>query len=390
MLHQEPPVPMRRIKKVLDKHREGDRLVGFWHTGYMEFHEPVGLGELLASPSAPEFRCEQCGESFPTFDQLRSHRFEKHPAVRPVLFVRGREVGGSPLRVTRSIKATDVRTLHTSAARLNGRPVPLDELGHLLANMSSTVADVQLAGDIVADFRLVFEIALDRDIAGVERCFENAAHRGRLDRRAIEDFIEAARAFPTALAYCDGICEYFYGVLAKERSPESSLPFHEYREKFNRAADVLRDIDRPLARLIQGLVAFHFNHFPVASLCSPSTRIAAASSRYTGWILASSDIDAGTAGSNTVSVDRLLTDLDTERILRWVLAPSEDTLSHSVEIEAAINRDIPEFDRVKLRVLLAEVYQTSGRITDAQRHARELRNNPTLGPWAESVLTVQT
>lgn len=383
-------MPLRRINSVVGKHREGESPVGFWHTGYMEFHEPVGLGELLASPPAPEFRCEQCGESFPTFDQLRSHRFEKHPAVRPVLFVRGREVGGSPLRVTRSISAIDVRTLHASAARLNGRPVPLDDLGHRLARMSSTVADVQLAGDIVADFRLVFEIALDRDIAGVERCFENAAHRGRLDRRAVEDFIEAARAFPTALAYCDGICEYLYGVLAKERSPESSLPFHEYREKFNRAADVLRDVDRPLARLIQGLVAFHFNHFPIAGLCSPLTRIAAASGRYTGWILRSSNTNAVTAGPNALSVDRLLTDLDTERILRWVLSPSEETLSQAVDIETAIDRDIPEFDRVKLRVLLAEVYGTAGRIVDAQRHARELRNNPTLGPWAESVLTVQT
>ncbi len=356
----------------------------------MEFHETAGLDELLASPSAPEFRCEQCGDSFPTFDQLRSHRFEKHPAVRPVLFVRGREVGSSPLRVTRSIRATDVRTLHTSAARLNGRPLPLDDLGHQLAKMSSTVVDLQLAGDIVTDFRLVFEIALDRDIAGVERCFENAAHRGRLDRRAVEDFIGAARAFPTALAYCDGICEYLYGVLAKERSAESSLPFHEYREKFNRAADVLRDVDRPLARLIQGLVAFHFNHFPVAALCSPSTRLAAASGRYTGWILRSSNTDAVTAGPNTLSVDRLLTDLDTEQIIRWALSPSEDTLCQAVDIETAIDRDIPEFDRVKLRVLLAEVYGKAGRFVDAQRHARELRNNPTLGPWAESVLTVQT
>jgi hypothetical protein len=364
--------------------------VGFWHTGYMEFHEPVGLGELQVSPTAPEFRCEQCGESFPTFDQLRSHRFENHPAVRPVLFVRGREVGGSPLRVIRSIEAIDVRTLNTSAARLNGRPVQLGDLGHLLAQMSTTVADVQLAGDVSVDFRLVFEIATNRDIAGVERCFENAAYRGRLDRRSVEDFIEAARAFPTALAYCDGICEYLYGVLAKERSPESSLPFREYREKLNRAADVLRDVDRPLARLIQGLVAFHFNHFAVAVSCSPSTRVAAASSRYMGWILRSSDTDGSTSRPTSLAVDRLLTDLDTEHILRWVLSPSEDTLTRAVEIESAIERDLPEFDRVKLRVLLAEAYGTVGRIADAQRHARELRNNPTLGQWAESVLTVQT
>lgn len=191
------------------------------------------------------------------------------------------------------------------------------------------------------------------------------------------------------MTYCDGICEYLYGVLAKERSPESSLPFHEYREKFNRAADVLRDVERPLARLIQGLVAFHFNHFPVAASCSPSTRLSAASNRYRGWIQKAYEIDEETIGPNAVSVDRLLTDLDTEQILRWALSPRAETLSQAGELEATIGRDIPEFDRVKLRVLLAEVYGSAGRLADAQRHARELRNNPTLGPWAESVLAVQ-
>jgi hypothetical protein len=179
-------------------------------------------------------------------------------------------------------------------------------------------------------------------------------------------------------------------VLAKEHSPESSLPFHEYREKFNRAADLLRDFDRPLARLIHGLVAFHFNHFRVAASCFPSTRIAAASRRLNGWILGSSDTDTGadTFGPTTPSADRLLTDLDTEHILRWVLLPSEKTLSQAPEIEDYIDRDIPELDRVKLRVLLAETYRRVGRLADAQRHARELSNNPSLEAWADSFLTV--
>jgi hypothetical protein len=176
--------------------------MGVWHTGYSETFEIAGLDEFPWSPFVPEFRCELCGESFPTIDRLWSHRFEIHPAVRPVLYVRDREVGATPVRITRSISATDVRTLHASTARLNGCSMPVDDLGHRLAMMSSTVADVQLASDvgIVANFRLVFDIALDRDIAGVERCFKNTAHRGRLDRRVIEDFIEAARAFPTAIA----------------------------------------------------------------------------------------------------------------------------------------------------------------------------------------------
>jgi hypothetical protein len=364
--------------------------VGFWHTGYMEFHEPVGLGELIAIPSIPVYRCDQCGQTFRSNEQLRLHRFEEHPSVRPVLFVRGREVGSVALRVTRPLRPADIEVEHASAACLNGKAVSLDELGRQLAQLSTKVAVVRLIGDIEVDFRIDIEIALDGDIAGVEQCFENAAHRGRLDRRAVEDVIAAARAFPTAIAYCDGICEYLYGVLAKERSPDSALPFEKYREKYNRAAEVLRDVDRPLAQLIQGLVAFHFNHFRFAVSCSPSTRIAAASQLYIGWLFKVSGVDAYAVGVDSRAVDRVLTDHDTEQVLRWVLSPSGYALSHAVDIEAAIDRDIPEFDRVKLRVLLAEVYGKAGRIADAQRHARELRNNPSLGPWAESVLTVTT
>lgn len=359
--------------------------MGFWHTGYMEFHEPVGLGEAIAAHAAPVFRCDFCSEAFGTFELLRVHRFEKHPAIRPVLFVRGREVGGTPLRLTRSINPSDVQVLHASSATLNGRSLAVTDLGAHLAPMSAHVADIRLDGEVKAEFKLQFEIATDQDVAGVEKCFENAAHRGRLDRRAIEDFIESARGFPTAMAYCDGICEYLYGALAKERSTESSLAFHEYRDKFNRAADILRDVHRPLARLVQGLVAFHFNHFGVAAVCSPSTRVASASERFLGWVGLRRP-PGWPASETSPTMDRLLTDLDTEHVLRWTLGPPAETLAQSRELEAAVERDIPEFDRVKLRVLLAELYLHSERRADAHRHARELRNNPSLGRWAESVL----
>jgi hypothetical protein len=252
--------------------------------------------------------------------------------------------------------------------------------------MKSTVAQVRLEGSVHADFRLEFEIASDADIVGVEKSFAAAASRGRLDRRSIEDFIEKSRAHPSALAYCDGICEYLYGVLAKERSSESSLPFGDYRVKFNRAAEALRDVHRPIAGVIQGLVAFHFNHFTTAARCSPSSRVGRASVQFIHWIRGErTPADASRVRPNR-PLDGLLTDLETERLLRWVLMQPADLLACVEEIEATVNADIPEFDRAKLRVLLGERYKASGGRADAERHARELRNNPTLGPWAETIL----
>ena len=62
-----------------------------------------------------------------------------------------------------------------------------------------------------------------------------------------------------------GICDYLYGVLAKERSHDASLSHEKYANKFNEAVEQLAAYDRPLARIIRSLVEFHFNHFEEAA-----------------------------------------------------------------------------------------------------------------------------
>lgn len=86
------------------------------------------------------------------------------------------------------------------------------------------------------------------------------------------------------------------------------------------------------------------------------------------------------------SLDATVTDLDTERLLMWAILPLNDLLSRERELSATIDRDIPEFDRAKLRLLLAESYRAAGRHSDASVHARELLNSATFGRWAETVL----
>lgn len=68
--------------------------MGFWHTGYFEFHEQVGYGEgFLPRPTV--YTCSHCGESFTSNDALRIHRFERHPHKRPILILRGLEIGNA-------------------------------------------------------------------------------------------------------------------------------------------------------------------------------------------------------------------------------------------------------------------------------------------------------
>ena len=55
-------------------------------------------------------------------------------------------------------------------------------------------------------------------------------------------------------------------------------------------------------------------------------------------------------------------------------------------MESFLNRSIVEYDKVKLHVLLGEVYIASGNIEGAIRHAKALRNLSALEKWAESVI----
>jgi hypothetical protein len=277
---------------------------------------------------------------------------------------------------------------HCEAAWLNDRKVSRADIGKKLAAITDDTVHIRLynAG-VSAEFTLKIEIAEEADIDGVDRSFFNVARIGRLDRRAIEEFISSSRHYPSAIRYADGICDYFYGVLAKEKSQESSLAYDAYREKFTQAADALKDFNRPLARTISALIAYHFNNFSEAAALAQSSRVGAASQRFSCWL----EGDASRAkelGSQFFddSLERLLTDLDTERLLYWSVATNEVLLPRLQDMESMIRQDIAEFDRSKLHILLSEFHDQTGNGQNAKHHARELRSSVTFGPWAERIL----
>ncbi|CRI65315.1 putative Zinc finger C2H2-type domain protein [Thiocapsa sp. KS1] len=361
--------------------------MGFWHTGYFEFKDPLDL-EGAYKPGPTIYRCQQCDATFNTAEALRTHRFEHHTHNRPTLFLAGREVGTTPARVTRHINPDEVVASHCERVWLNQVAVAPENLGFALAAIANDTAKLRLINkDIAADYTICFEIAADEDLAGVDRCFAEVARRGRLDRRSVEDFIAAAHAHPTAIRYCDGICEYFYGVLTKERSRESSLPYGSYREKFTRASDVLQDFDRPLGRMICDLIAFHFNHFHELNGCAPTSRIQIASARFKRWLTGNPiGAEALLSRPHNEHFERLLTDLEAEKIIAWSVKGTDMLRAHTQDMEAMLRQDLAEFDRTKLTILLAEVYAHARNVSGARRYARELRNSPTLGDWAEHLL----
>lgn len=361
--------------------------MGFWHTGYIEFHQQTGLEEDYR-PTKTIYRCHHCDAQFEDMEALRGHRFEEHPYSRPVFFVRGIELGTTTFRVTRDAPAIDFVVERSTSATINGKSVRVADVPRLLAKVKNDKVKIELSNEGAhAVFEVAFRIAAVEDLEGVEAAFLKLAKKGLLTIASVEGFIEDCKPFTTADAYCDGICHYLYGVLAKERSPDSALPYEEYRTRFNRAADELLDYDRPIARIIRALVAFHFNHFADVVATAPAGRLRVASARFAA-LLDGKEWGAVPAPSTArrSAMEDLLTDHESLRILRWTNAPLADLGVEAPNISALAKRDIPEFDRLKLRMLLAEASAAAGDKDAARKAARTLIGSSKTAVWAERVI----
>ena len=362
--------------------------MGFWHTGYMEFHEETGLEGILIEYHPPTFPCDWCSEVYSTLQDLRDHRFSAHPLQRPTLFLDGREIGSRAARVTRPLISSDVVIDNCDKAILNGVEIPVEKLANQLSEFSRDTQRISLMKDgIEAECVLEYAIASDKDLAGVESEFLRISKGRRLNTRVVEDFISSTESYSSAIVYCDGICSYLYGVLARERASDSSIPYDAYIQKFSKSSEDLTGYDRPLARTIVGLVQFHFNHFSEAARLGSGMRIGAVAKRYVDWIrYADSRQSNPIEANNKHSLEDLVIDWESEQIIRWGIRESSDLRTVVDEIEEFSLRELAEYDRVKISILLAEVYADIPNATLAIKYAKSLRNIPAFEAWAESLI----
>lgn len=367
--------------------------MGFWHTGYEEFHEPSGLEGYVYSPPPPvRYVCEHCSASFAELEGLRRHRFEQHPVRQPALWIRGRAAGALPQMLMTPLQPADVVVEDATECVLNGSPVQLAALGKRLAAMSREFVELQLE-NAGATTRCVldFRIADEAHLAGVEAAFLRVARDHVLSIETLSRFIHDCREFPSAMPYCDGICHYLYGVMAKERSPESGLKQGQYVERYMRASDELSGFDRPLARSVRALVAFHFNQFDDAELLAPEGALRHTAGAFAGLLQGLPwHFDAAFSPAPGSAVEDLLTDQDTLQIL----ADSSHGLVHlknrADELLLELRRAAAGgFDQMKRTLLASEALAAREDVashTAARKLARELASQHDTSAWAEAML----
>ncbi|MGI9249622.1 MAG: hypothetical protein ACR2PR_00245 [Pseudohongiellaceae bacterium] len=271
-------------------------------------------------------------------------------------------------------------------ASLNGKQIEVSRIPASISRLPNGVANLTLRHDSVsADFSLDVCIASEHDLVGVEKEFVEISEKQKpvLDIKAIKKFSDDTSEFKSAIKYVDGICSYLYGVLIKEKSAGSSLDYDEYVGKFNRASEYLKAYNRPLAQTICGLVGFHFNHFADVISLAEVARVGQAASKFNNLLCGTIHDKEITVSSNINNFDIQLSDWSTERIIAWAVKDI-DELAHDVnEIEKFAKNDIPEFDSLKVCILLAEIHLHLGNKEKALGYAKRLRNLSVSDIWAE-------
>lgn len=367
--------------------------MGFWHTGYAEFHESTGLEGYVYSPPPPvRYVCEHCAASFSGLEALRRHRFESHPLRQPALWLRGRAVGALPIKVLSALRPGDVVVEDTTRCTVNGRAVAVNELGARLALMSREFVELEMTnGGAVTRCVLDFRIADEEHLVRVEEAFLRLVRERVLNIDALGRFTYECRAFEEAMPYCDGICHYLYGVMAKEKSADSGLSQGQYVERFVRASEELAGFDRPLARSIRALVAFHFNQFDEAEFLAPEgSALHHAAGAFAGLLQGLPwHYDSAFSPILGSAMEDLLTDQDTLQVLGDASHGLVGLKKYSDELLEHLRRAPAGYDRLK-RVLLASeaLAEKADKASHAlaRRLAREMVGQPDTSAWAQAML----
>lgn len=358
--------------------------MGFWHTGYFE-HHPIDDLEGW-QPPPPSYPCNSCDAVFDSAERLRRHRFEAHPTTQPTLYIRNVQIGNSPIRITRALRIDEIQIAACTSGEFNGSSVEHRDIPRLLSAVADDRIKLVLTNDhLSAQFDIEVRIAKEEDLDVVDASFRTLVEGRNLDRRAIDEFLQRCSTCGTAGFYRGGVAEYLYGVLSLERCDDIQIPFERYLERFNEAAALLEDYERPLARLIRSLIAFHFNHFSEAASEAPSFAIGNAA-RWFDAVLHDCKPDHQPIPRGAGDFADLLADDEARFIMRLAGGSPQELAKSRPEIVDRLGAECSNLARLKLSLLLLEASRAANDLQGTIQAARSLLSYAESKPLAERVL----
>jgi len=231
--------------------------------------------DLTPEPSElpPSFRCPFCQLSFDNRESLGEHIQSSHAMSRPFLLIDGTEPGREDIIRTR-IHCASLELFHCSelSASIDGDPLRKTSLASLLPSLSQMdrgTIRLQLSnhGDggiepVGYEYRLRFFVPDDGSLAAADELFLTDLGTKGVDLADVGRFYADTRNGPAA-EYAEALADYVRAVLIKDGDKRTGVSgeLSHYREVQNRALATLQAFNRPLARLVCGLLRFCLNDF---------------------------------------------------------------------------------------------------------------------------------
>ena len=341
--------------------------MGFWQTGYQEFHEIQGLAEVsIGPPQPPEFVCPMCQKIYRSITELQTHAFEKHPSREPRIFIR-REVLGADRIVESKLSSKDIAFLNCKAIIINNKLFDENSAKEIISRASFENFQIDLRGESTTQkHQLRIKIPSKDDLDGIIKCLKDMIAARRLDLEAITLFIENSKKYTSATGFYDGIANYLYGVMSKERLSQVGDGI-DYKEKFNQSLASLSNYDTLASSLLMGLIEFNFNHISEAASRGRGTRYGEAALIMSTWLRDEPPIPIHYPGT----IDNLFIDVFTQQICDWIIRFDKLTDQEIADMTDNLNSELwTEYDKTKIRIILAEKYFLSGQKNKAHEFVR--------------------
>lgn len=351
-------------------------------------------------PALPSFQCPFCKECFPDREQLSSHVELVHVVNRPFVLIAGAEPGAEgvirPRVATPSVETFNCTELAAGFDGESIRPIRAAALARRLARVRRGTLRLRLTnlGDglvqsVVQEYRLKVLAPDETDLADADGLFLKRLGAGGVNLENVGLFYETTRD-SIATEYAEALADYVRGVLLKDGDMQTgvSTHLHHYHDVHNRALNVLRAFDRPLAKLLCALMRFGLNDFSRWSEVTGFARLDHAYSllgalaEYNGK--PANEMAQPASVSTQVFVCPV--DIDTDTVTRLARQATELPRWGSAAEEQfsalAERPSLDSFDRAKIRALWAVAALRLNADMSARRALMLLDGDPTFGAWA--------
>ena len=336
-------------------------------------------------PRSKRYFCPDCGKEFSHDADVADHVIMEHPIPQPSVLFGGRRVTQKWI-IRQPPDTSALKFANTTEVRLqtDGGPLRLvspDDVREVLGRTRDGLLELHLRNRVATrriDIRVL--VPREEEMCHIEEEFVKHLAQAKVTVSDVRAFDEALRAGEAALDYASGLADYVYGVLAKDRAGQTTLPHTVFSDKLKQSLGVVRDFirDRPLAAVVAGCIRFNLNDFRSEwTPCGAPMLDRAFLTFRQRAVRTESQINLSLGGTGTLRpfcpVDHV-----TSAILD--AAGERDLALSTLRDMMMRQRTLSDEDRVKIQVLLAGCGANM-----EQEDILEILDDPVFGVWAKEV-----